>query len=182
MKSTPTQAGIYTCLFFTNCHCEYSSYSSYLPNGFIFTAAKHSKLRVVKGSCHFSPPLSPVMDESRYETLHRMSAFIFPKSPPNLALRLIAPFRHEPRPQPGFLRPVKYPAAPWTHVQPGTGTNWGESSVNKSLRDTVSCIVSFSHLHSHFSSAHNPNICQAMLAFQQSRVCICSVSVGSQPW
>lgn len=54
-------------------------------------------------------------------------------------------------PLPSFQRPVKYPAAPWTHVQPGTATNRGESSASKSLRDTVSCIVSFSlYTLSHF--------------------------------
>lgn len=61
---------------------------------------------------------------------------------------------------------------------PSTGTNLYESSVSKSLWDSVSCMVSFFPLHAFsFSPAHTSNICKSMLVFPLSRVCIYSVSV-----
>lgn len=167
MKRTPTQDSIYTCLFSTNCHCEYSAYCSYLPNGLIFTVPKHSEFRAVKGccgSCHF--PFVMHSHECWYKTLLPVWAFRLSEVSPNLALRLMAPFGHEPGRGPAFrdqrntqrcLGHMSSQASGLTEVK----AQWANPS-------EVLCHVSFHFpfalLLIFFSPAHNPNICQAMLA------------------
>lgn len=116
------------------------------------------------------------------KTLLLMSAFIFPKVSPNLALCLKAPFRQKPGNSHAFwdqwntqqrLGHMSSQALRLTEVK-AQWANPSEILCHVLFHFPFTPFLIFSFF---FPSTHNPNICQAMLACPQRRVCICLASV-----
>lgn len=131
----------------------------------IYTApetASHERVKGCSGLCRFFPPFALLVAcygwKLIWNGVSNVSFHLTKVSP-----SLIVPFR----PQLQLSETSEIPSSAFGHhVQPGTATNWGESSVSKSLR-VILCHVLF----------HFPFTPFLILVFPQSRVCICSASV-----